>query len=105
MDTKDAFAVAGPTKFFFEDEAVDRLFAMTMTLGAEISSVSEKLDTVLRLLERQQVIDPAAVAAFEPTDEEQAARDAARRNLVSALLAPFRQQADDLVQQAAAKKG
>lgn len=104
MDDKDAFAVAGPTAFFFEDETIDRLFAMNLALGAEISAVSEKLDTVLRLLERQQVIDPQAVAMFEPSDAEQAARDAARRTFIGTLLAPFQHQADDLVQRAAAMR-
>lgn len=104
MDNKDAFTVAGPTPYFFEDENIDRLFGMTLALGAEISAVSEKLDTVLRLLERQQVIDPAAVAAFEPSDAEQAARDGARRTFVATLLAPFQQQAEDLTQRAAAMR-
>jgi hypothetical protein len=90
----------GPTKFFFEDENIDRLFAMVTALGAEISKVDEKLDTVLRLLERKQVIEDAEVARFEPTAEEQAARDTARRLFIETLLAPFQLEADALVARA-----
>ena len=104
MDNKDAFAVAGPTAFFFENEVIDRLFGMNLALAAEISAVSEKLDTVLRLLERQQVLEPTAVAQFEPSEAEQAARDAVRKTFVSTLLAPFQHQADDLGKQAAAMR-
>jgi hypothetical protein len=101
---EDASALRGPTKYFFEDENVDRLFSMTMTLGAEISAVSEKLDTVISLLLEQNVLTADAVTGFEPNDAQQAARDAARQEFVKALLLPFQIQADALVDQAAKLK-
>jgi hypothetical protein len=102
---EDPSALRGPTKYFFEDENVDRLFSMTMTLGAEISAVSEKLDTVINLLLQQNVLTSEALTGFQPDDDQQAARDAARQEFVKTLLMPFQIQADALVDQAAKLKG
>ena len=97
--------VTGPTKYFFEDENVDRLFAMTMTLGAEISALGDKLDTVIRLLEAQNPVSAAAVRDYAPGDEVQAERDAARARFVGNLLAPLALAADQLAAQVAGDAG
>jgi hypothetical protein len=86
----------GPTKFFFEDENVDRLFGMVMALGAEISKIDEKLETVLDLLEQHAGVAAGEIAAFQPTPEQQARRDETRKAFVETLLAPFQQAADAL---------
>jgi hypothetical protein len=98
-------AMNGPTPFFFEDETIDRLLGMVMALGAEISKVDEKLDTVLRLLDQQQVLPAADVVAFVPDAEQQAQRNAVRKAFVESLLAPFQMEADALVARAAQPKG
>ncbi len=105
MTTSNKPAMKGPTTFFFEDETIDRLLAMVMVLGAEISKVDEKLDTVLRLLEERAALSGAEVAAFEPNAEQQAQRDAVRKAFVETLLAPFQLEADALVARAARAKG
>jgi hypothetical protein len=86
----------GPTKIFADDPNVDRLFAMILALGAEISKVDEKLDTVLRLLDRKGLVTLAEVPNFEPDSEQQAARDAVRHMFIETLLAPFQAAADAL---------
>ncbi len=86
----------GPTKIFADDPNVDRLFAMILALGAEISKVDEKLDTVLRLLDRKGLVTSAEAQNFEPDAEQQAARDAVRNMFIETLLAPFRAAADAL---------
>ena len=73
---------------------------MSLALGAELSAVSEKLDTVIHLLERHDAVSAEAVAAFEPDADEQARRDAARHRFVQSLLAPFQHAADELQREA-----
>ncbi len=87
----------GPTKIFADDPNVDRLFAMVLALGAEISKVDEKLDTVLRLLDRKGLVTAAEAKDFEPDTAQQAARDAVRKLFIETLLAPFQAAADALL--------
>ena len=84
----------GPTKIFADDPNVDRLFAMVLALGAEISKVDEKLDTVLRLLDRKGLVAATEAQNFEPDAAQQAARDAVRHLFIETLLAPFQAAAD-----------
>ncbi len=92
--------VNGAPKFFFPDENIDRLFAMVMALGAEISAVAEKLDTVIRLLEGQTAVTQAAVAGFEPDELARTEREAALKTLVETMLAPFQDAATELAARA-----
>lgn len=70
---------------------------MVLALGAEISKVDEKLDTVLRLLDRKGLVTAAEAQRFEPNAAQQAARDAVRKVFIETLLAPFQSAADALL--------
>jgi hypothetical protein len=96
MADTDPFFMRGPTKIFADDPNVDRLFAMVLALGAEISKVDEKLDTVLRLLDHKGLVTVVEAQNFEPDAEQQAARNAVRHMFIETLLAPFRAAADAL---------
>lgn len=102
MTARD-FTVKGAPTFFFEEENVDRLFAMVTGLGAEVSALREKLDTVVRLLEAQQPVSRDSVAGFEPDPAASAQRDLERQLLVRTLLAPFQEAATALAERAAAR--
>jgi hypothetical protein len=102
MPTERDFSVKGAPKFFFKEENIDRLFAMVMGLGAEVSALGEKLDTVVRLLEHQQPVSRAAIAGFEPDETGRLERAAALTALVETMLAPFQEAANDLAARAAA---
>jgi hypothetical protein len=92
--------VNGAAKYFFPDENIDRLFAMVMALGAEISAVGERLDSVIRLLEAQQPVTPDAVTGFEPDAAARSQREAALTTLVETMLAPFKDAANELAARA-----
>jgi hypothetical protein len=96
MADTDPLSLHGPTKIFADDPNVDRLFAMVLALGAEISKVDEKLDTVLRLLDHKGLVTVTEAQNFEPDDDQQAARDAVRKMFIETLLAPFQAAADAL---------
>jgi len=97
------FHAKGDTKFFFEPKTIDIMLAMILALGTEISALSDKLDTVIDLLDTKSVASPTDVENFTPSPEQQARRDAARKVLVETLLAPFQHEADALAEAAAAK--
>jgi hypothetical protein len=86
----------GPTKFFFDDENLDRVYGMVMATGAEISKLDEKLETILDLMEQKGVFTREEYRNHEPTADQQSIRDATRAAFVESLLAPLRLEADAL---------
>ena len=73
------------------DPNIDRLFAMVFTLGAELTAVSEQLDTLRRVILERNLLTPDELASYRPPPEAQAERDAARRSFVATLMASFEQ--------------
>ncbi len=74
------------------DPNIDRLFAMVFALGAELTSVSEQLDTLRRVILERNLLSPGELAAYRPTPEVQAERDEARRSFIATLMASFDQE-------------
>jgi hypothetical protein len=74
------------------DPNIDRLFAMVFALGAELTSVSEQLDTLKRVIVERNLLSPDELAAYRPTQEVQAERDEARRSFIATLMASFDQE-------------
>jgi hypothetical protein len=74
------------------DPNIDRLFAMVFALGAELTSVSEQLDTLRRVIVERNVLSPDELAAYRPTPEVQAERDKARQSFIATLMASFDQE-------------
>jgi hypothetical protein len=64
---------------FYEDPAVDQLFAIVTALTGEISVLFDRLDTVERLLTESRVLPTQAIEAYVP-DEAAAAVRAQRRD-------------------------
>jgi len=64
---------------FYEDPAIDQLFAIVTALTAEISVLCDRLDTVERLLDASGSVPAQAVEAYVP-DEAAAALRAERRD-------------------------
>jgi hypothetical protein len=71
------------------DPNIDRLFAMVLALGAELTAVSEELDTLKRVITEQKLLAPDSLKRYRPSPEAQAERDAARSAFVATLMAPF----------------
>jgi len=104
MTKSSNFAIKGETKVFFEDGSSDALLSMIMALGAEISALSERLDTVIDLLDDRSIVPSSDIDTFQPTPEQQNRRDANRRILVETLLVPLQRQADALADRARADR-
>jgi len=95
-DQPAAPGLKGETKFFFEDKTIDILLSMMMSLGSEISALSDRLETVIDLLDARGLAALAEIEGFAPSASQQARRDAARKILIETLLAPFQHEADTL---------
>ncbi len=64
---------------FYEDPAIDQLFAIVTAITCEISVLYDRLDTVERLLAASGTVPAQAIEAYVP-DETSAALRAQRRD-------------------------
>jgi hypothetical protein len=67
---------------FFDDPAVDQLFAIVSALTAEVSVLAERLATLERLLVASGGLRDGAIETYEPGGEEAVARTTAREALI-----------------------
>jgi hypothetical protein len=72
---------------FYEDPAVDQLFAMVTALTGEISVLFDRLDTVQRLLDAAGVVAAQAVADYVPQGPAAAERAQHRDELLRRVFA------------------
>ena len=72
-------ALRGERPHFYDDPAIDQLFAMTVELHVQLSVTRDRLDTVERIIEQKGSVSQADIEAYEPTEDVGAAR-AARRH-------------------------
>lgn len=81
-----------------EDPEVARLSEMVIALLGEVAVLTERLDTVERLLDTHTTIHRADIEAYAPDAAAQGERDARRRGLIGNVLRPLslaaQQQAD-----------
>jgi hypothetical protein len=75
-----------PSKPFCDDPHIDGLLSMIVALGAEVSVLSEQLDTLKRLMIDRGVLDASSIAAYVPSAEAQTERERVRRNFIASLL-------------------
>jgi len=68
----------GARPVYLRDADSERLLSMTLALAAEVSVLSEELDTLREVLRHSGAVDPATLAGFRP-DEATTTRRAARR--------------------------
>jgi hypothetical protein len=86
----------GHRPYYFDDPAIDQLYAAFLALAAELSVACERLDTVERLLERRGGPSRADIESFRPDEAAAGERAAKRAALVERLMRPFREYREDL---------
>lgn len=69
---------------------IARLSEMVIALLGEVTVLTERLDTVERLLEEKSLIARELIEAFVPDTKAQSERDAKRGKLIAAVLRPLR---------------
>lgn len=81
----------GKRPYFLEDNDVERLSAIVMTVAQELSVMRERLDTVERLLERKGTITRDDIETFEPTKTEADERGAWTQEYIARVLRVLQQ--------------
>jgi hypothetical protein len=71
---------------FYEDPAIDQLFAIVTALTGEISVLFDRLDTLERLLTESRVL-PQAIESYVPDDAAAALRGQRRDELLRRVFA------------------
>lgn len=90
----------GPLPQYFDDPAIDQLHAALLALGAELSVAHDRVDALERILEQHGLLVRTEIDGYVP-DEPAAAQRASRREaLVAALLKPFRDYREALIERA-----
>jgi hypothetical protein len=77
-----------------DDSELARLSEMVVALLCELSIVTERLDTVERLLDRAQVILASDIEAYIPDAGAQQERDARRQRQLAKVFRPLRDDAE-----------
>ena len=90
----------GHQPHFFDDPAIDQLHAAVLALASELSVAFERIDTLERLLERQQPFARTDIETFTPDAAAQAERAARRADIAERVLRPFVQYREDLLARA-----
>lgn len=96
MTSLDPLALAGAKSkgkrpYFLENNDVERLSAIVMTIAQELSVMRERLDTVERLLERKGAITRADIENFEPTKADADERGAWTQEYIARVLRVLQQ--------------
>ncbi len=76
--TKLPRVAKGKRPQYFADPATDKLFAIVMSLVAELSVTRERLDTLERLLSQGKAIDLDEIENYEPDPAVAQTREARR---------------------------
>ena len=85
----------GSRPYFFQDPNVDKLTAMLMALVGEVSVLTDRVDTLERLLQQQGTLPEGAVDGYHPDAKANAERDARREMLIANVLCIIRQDEED----------
>lgn len=79
----------GPRPVYFDDPAIDQLYAAHLALAAELSVALDRLDALERILERNGQLKRPDIDQFVPGDAADGERSARRAALVERLMRPF----------------
>jgi hypothetical protein len=74
---------------FYDDPAIDQLFAIVTALAAEMSVAFDRLDTLERVLVRRGALSAAALESYEPDPRAAQQRAQRRDELLQRVFAVF----------------
>ena len=77
----------GERPCFFDDPAIDQLYAVALATAAELSVAYDRIDALERLLATKGVLAPGDVDAFRPDEAAELARAARRDELIGRVFA------------------
>lgn len=81
-----AAAASGPRPYFLDNADCDRLLSMVLAMAGQLTTLHERLDTLTRVLEANDLLKPGVLEAFQPDASVQAERLAWDEAFVRRLL-------------------
>jgi len=84
----------GKNLIYLDDNSVDNILAMVMTLTQEISVLTDRLDTIENLMAKKGQINIDDINSFEPDNELQEKRSERRKALLKRVLLPIEKALD-----------
>ena len=84
----------GKNLVYLDDNSVDNILAMVMTLTQEISVLTDRLDTIENLMAKKGQINTDDINSFEPDNELQEKRSERRKILLKRVLLPIEKALD-----------
>jgi len=74
---------------FFDDPAIDQLFAIVTALAGEVSVAFDRIDTLEQVLGRQGTLQPQSLESYRPSPDVIDARMRKREELLQRVFAVF----------------
>lgn len=101
MTTLDPLALAGAKPrgkrpWFLEDRDAERLMTIVMAVAQELAVVRERMDTIERLLEKNDVLTRADIEKFTPSRTQAAERGAWTQEYLARILRVLQQEQEAL---------
>lgn len=87
----------GKRPYFLENQDTERLMTIVMALVQEVSVMRERLDTVERLLEQNEVVTRDDIEQFVPTTSQADERGAWTQEYLTRILRVIQQEREALV--------
>ncbi len=87
----------GKRPHFFDDPAIDQLFAIVMAMSAELSVLWDRVDTTERLLDKKGTLTRADIEAFRPDEGVHAERTERRNGYIDRIFRIIREERESLV--------
>tara|TARA_B110000438_G_scaffold182279_1_gene174207 strand:+ start:1364 stop:1660 length:297 start_codon:yes stop_codon:yes gene_type:complete len=84
----------GKNLVYLDDDSVDNILAMVMTLTQEISVLTDRLNTIEHLIAKNGQIDLDDIDNFEPDYQLQEKRSERRKSLLKRVLLPIEKALD-----------
>ena len=84
----------GKNLVYLDDSSVDNILAMVMTLTQEISVLTDRLDTIERIMAKNDQINLKDIDSFEPDLQLQEQRSKRRKSLLKRVLLPIEKALD-----------
>ena len=84
----------GKNLVYLDDNSVDNILAMVMTLTQEISVLTDRLDTIENLMAKKGQINTDDINSFEPDNELPEKRSERRKALLKRVLLPIEKALD-----------
>ncbi|MCC5867192.1 MAG: hypothetical protein JJU27_01660 [Gammaproteobacteria bacterium] len=84
----------GRRPHFFDDPAVDQLYAVVIEIAAELSVAYERIDTLERLLDKDNLVSRARIESFEADEQIESERMRRREAYLERIFRVFAQDAE-----------